>query len=198
MSASDSHQSRELSDGGRLMALNFRLRLLLTHLAGDAILARTEPDDLLQEVFLRAMTSAQGLPPRDPHDAGDSTLYRLLAQIARHVVVDVARSIRALKRDGITNSLDRSDWSRVQGLPISQIAGTSPGPLTLIEGRDEHRQWIQRFRNLAPEYRRVIGLRQFEGKSARATAARMGRSETAIHSLYRRALEAWDQTTPEK
>ena len=39
----------------------------------------------------------------------------------------------------------------------------------------------------------MIGLRQFEGLSARATAQRMGRSETAVHSLYRRALAALEQ-----
>jgi len=49
----------------------------------------------------------------------------------------------------------------------------------------------QRFRALPAEYQRVIGLRQFEGLSAREAAQRMGRSETAVHSLYRRALLAW-------
>ena len=33
----------------------------------------------------------------------------------------------------------------------------------------------------------------FDGKTAKETGTRMGRSETAVHSLYRRALEAWDQ-----
>ena len=47
------------------------------------------------------------------------------------------------------------------------------------------------FLRLLPEHRRVLGLRQFEGLDARSTAQRMGRSETAVHSLYRRALAAW-------
>jgi len=38
----------------------------------------------------------------------------------------------------------------------------------------------------------VIGLRQFEGLSAAAAGRRMGRSEAAVHSLYRRALLAWE------
>jgi DNA-directed RNA polymerase specialized sigma24 family protein len=38
----------------------------------------------------------------------------------------------------------------------------------------------------------VIGLRQFEGLTAAQAGARMGRSEAAVHSLYRRALESWE------
>ena len=180
------------------MALEFRLRLLILHLAGRAILARAEPEDLLQEVYLRAMTAPQGLPARNPQDPADSALYALLAQIARHVVVDIARSIRALKRDGVTTALERSDWSRVQGVRNSELASLKPGPATFAAAMDHQNVLIQRFRLLDPDHRRVIGLRQFEGKSANETAKRMGRSETAIHSLYRRALEAWEQALPEK
>ena len=46
---------------------------------------------------------------------------------------------------------------------------------------------------LSAEHRRVLGLRQFEGLSAEQAARRMGRSATAVHSLYRRALLAWEQ-----
>jgi DNA-directed RNA polymerase specialized sigma24 family protein len=54
------------------------------------------------------------------------------------------------------------------------------------------------FAELSGEHRRVLGLRQFAGLSARETGARMGRSESAIHSLYRRALEAWQLALEKK
>ena len=53
---------------------------------------------------------------------------------------------------------------------------------------------MRAFEQLTPEHRRVLGFRQFQGLSARETAVRMGRSETAVHSLYRRALQAWAET----
>jgi DNA-directed RNA polymerase specialized sigma24 family protein len=103
------------------------------------------------------------------------------------VVVDVARALRAKKRDGDEHSLDRSDWSRAGAAGVR-----SPGPATAAAAAEESRALARRFLALAPEHRRVIGLRQFEGLSARETAARMGRTETAVHSLYRRALAAWE------
>ncbi len=143
---------------------------------------RVEPDDLVQEVFLRALSHPDGLPPPEP---GEAALWRILARLARNVVIDVARSIRAAKRDGRNQPLSRSDWSAV---PAARTAG----PATAAGEREASRELATRFLELSPEHRRVIGLRQFEGLSARETAARMGRSEAAVHSLYRRALEAWE------
>jgi len=195
MSFPEPSSANEPSQGGRLMALENRLRLLVHHLAGRAILARTEVDDLVQEVFLRAVTRSAGLPPFGP---GDAELYALLAQISRNVVVDVARSIRAAKRDGRTMPLVRADWSQVHGAAESQVVSLGPGPATHVAEAEAHTRMLEAYRQLEPDHRRVLGLRQFEGKSAKETGVRMGRSETAIHSLYRRALEAWDQAAREK
>jgi DNA-directed RNA polymerase specialized sigma24 family protein len=56
---------------------------------------------------------------------------------------------------------------------------------------DELARVLAAYGRLSPDHRRVLGLRQFEGLDARAAARRMGRSESALHSLYRRALGAW-------
>ncbi len=197
-SSHDACSADEPSQGGRLVALENRLRLLLHHLAGRAILARTEIDDLIQEVYLRAVTRTEGLPAYSPGDPSDAELYALLARISRNTVIDIARSIRALKRDGRTMPLVRADWSRVEGAAESHIRSLKPGPATQAAGADEEGQLLAAFRRLGPDHRRVIGLRQFEGKSAAESAQRMGRTETAVHSLYRRALEAWDRATRDK
>lgn len=185
----DSTPSTPITDiGTRLAAHQQRLRLLLCHLAGRAVRARIELDDLVQEVFLRAVTSASSLPDPEP---GDAPLWRFLARLARNTVIDAARSIRAVKRSGNTVPLTRSDWSRA-GPTASQILAQTAGPATRVIAGETSKLLLERFQSLAPEHRRVIGLRQFEGLSARETARRMGRSETAVHSLYRRALAAWE------
>ncbi len=175
--------------GQRLAHHERRLRLLLAHLAGPAIVARVETDDLVQEVYVRAL-GAEELPPRGPEEAGDAQLWYFLARLARNVVVDAARAIRAARRAGRTARLVHSDWS-VAGPRASQVLAATWGPATRAGARELEARLEASFRGLSAEHRRVIGLRQFEGLGARETAERMGRSEAAVHSLYRRALLAW-------
>jgi len=175
--------------GERLALLQGRLRLLLLHLTGRAVRNRVEIDDLVQEVYLRALAAESSLPAASPDE---TELYRYLKTIARHTVIDVVRAARAAKRDGRVEGLARSDWSRT-GLGQSRIADPGPGPATRVAGGETAEQLAKAFDALSPEHRRVLGLRKFEGLSARVAAERMGRSEKAVHSLFRRALEAWEE-----
>jgi len=180
--ASDEH-------GERLMAQAGWLALLLRHLAGRAVRARVELDDLVQETLLRVCAMSSPLPEREP---GELALRRLLATVARHAVTDVARRLRSARRSGQETRLLRADWSGT-GLSQSRLPGLAPGPATLVGMAEDQRALIAAFERLAPEHRRVIGLRQFEGLDAAETGRRMGRSATAVHSLYRRALAAWHE-----
>ncbi|MFN0242947.1 MAG: RNA polymerase sigma factor [Planctomycetota bacterium] len=189
---SDDPQARDASDlGERLAARAPRLRLLLLHLSGRAVRARVDVEDLVQETFLRALADSAQVPGPG---AGEAALDRWLARVARHCVVDVARALRAAKRDGAVRSIGRSDWSRA-GLAESRIAARGPGVSTLACAAEDSQRLARAFAALSAEHRRVIGLRQLEGCSAAETARRMGRSETAVHSLYRRALIAWEDAT---
>jgi DNA-directed RNA polymerase specialized sigma24 family protein len=58
---------------------------------------------------------------------------------------------------------------------------------------EETARLVAAYERLAPDHRRVLGLRRFEGLDAREAGRRMGRSEAAVHSLYRRALLAWEE-----
>ncbi|MFT4542707.1 MAG: RNA polymerase sigma factor (sigma-70 family) [Planctomycetota bacterium] len=175
--------------GVRLSRQERRLRLLLFHLTGRALRARIEIDDLLQEVYVRAI-KAKSLPLPSHDDPSETALWRYLSQLARHAVIDAARAIRTAKRAGQTSPLHHSDWSAA-GLRASQILANTWGPATRVAANEMEERLVARYSSLATEHQRVIGLRQFEGLSAREAAKRMGRSETAVHSLYRRALLAW-------
>ncbi len=171
--------------GARLQAEGHRLRLAIEHLAGRALRRRVEPEDLVQEVYLRALQSDPARVPVEP-----ASLRRWLVVLARHVVIDAVRAARAARRDGREEPLQRESWSRVpRGAEALPAAG--PGPATRVAAAEGERKLLEAYRSLSPDHRRVLGLRQFEGLSAAETAGRMARSEAAVHSLYRRALEAW-------
>jgi RNA polymerase sigma factor (sigma-70 family) len=176
------------------MAQSRWLSLLLAHLTGRAVRARVDREDLAQEVFLRVLAMPAGLPGAEP---GEAALRGLLRRVARNCVIDVVRTARAAKRRRTELRLDRSDWSRV-GVPESELAASVAGPATRAATADDHRRLMDAFARLSPEHRRVIGLRQLEGHAAAEVARRMGRSETAVHSLYRRALLAWAAAAPER
>lgn len=163
-----------------------RLELLLTHLSGRALRKRVEVEDLVQEVFLRALASPQQLALAS--ERGE--LAPWLASLARRVVIDVARAARAAKRAGREEQLRREEWS-ASG---AGHALRGPGPATEAQTAEMSGRMARAFLALSPEHRRVIGLRQFEGLCAADAARRMGRSEAAVHSLYRRALEAWERS----
>jgi RNA polymerase sigma factor (sigma-70 family) len=173
----------------RLSAQAGWLRMLCAHLAGKRVRDHVELDDLVQETLLRAVGSSAGAPRESE---GESALQAWLATLAKHVVIDVVRSLRAARRDGQVVRLARGDWSTT-GLSMSRLAADTPGPATRVGADDEVARLMAAYDRLAAEHRRVIGLRHLEGLSARETARRMGRSETAVHSLYRRALAAWGE-----
>jgi RNA polymerase sigma factor (sigma-70 family) len=178
-----------LEIGERIVAQGRWLRLLLMHLAGPRIRQSVELEDLVQEVYVRAIAHEAKLPPEEPKDL---PLRRFLARLARSTVVDAVRAIRARKRGGGAKPmrLSRSDWSST-GMLESLVAGTQAGPATEVQQWDEQRRLLDAFEKLPADHRRVLGLRQFEGLTALETAQRMGRSEDAVNSLYRRALEGW-------
>lgn len=168
----------------RLAEYGPRLRLVLAHMAGPRLRASVELDDLAQETMLRALTSSNA-----PGD--EAELWRWLVTVARHVAIDAVRALRARRHASNSVRLERADWSRV-GLRESHVAARGPGASTLVAAHEQEARLLRAFARLSPEHRRVIGLRQFEGLSAAEAAQRLRRTETAVHSLYRRALLAWD------
>ena len=174
--------------GERLIAQADRLHLLLQHLASPGVLVRVPVEDLVQETFVRALQT-ESLPEGDPD------LYRYLVTVARHCVIDAVRALRARKRSAREVPLAYDDWTHC-GPRASQLLAETMGPSTRAVRGEEQESMRRAFATLDADHRRVIGLRQFEGLSAADTGERMGRSVTAVHSLYRRALRAWESAMP--
>ncbi len=177
-------------DDGALDDLPGRLELLMLHLVGEALARRVDRADLVQETMLRLLRSDA---TADRAAEGPGPLWGHARTMARRVVIDAARASRSDPRrmsslvpearaGGADESGGHLDWTKA-----------APGPRTEAAVRESAEAWLAAFGTLTPEHRRVLGLRRFEGLSAAETAARMGRSETAVHSLFRRALVAWEE-----
>ncbi|MFN0205877.1 MAG: RNA polymerase sigma factor [Planctomycetota bacterium] len=161
-----------------------KLRLYLRARMGRALASKVEIDDLLQETFLRAFRDLHQF--NNKPEGGEGDLYLWMLAIARHVLADAGRAARAAKRNTqFTRPLERSDWSRV--------GGASWGPATKVIFTEESRRIELALDRLSPEHRRVIRMRQFEGRPAREVAELLRSNEMAVHALYRRALSAWAQ-----
>ncbi len=165
------------------------MRWVAVHCAGRALLRRLEVDDLVQEALLRAWQDREGWPAREPSEAG---FARWLALLVRHATIDAARASRARKRAAREQRLEASDFSR-SGISARDLPAETAGPATRAAVADTRKSLERAFLRLSGEHRRVIALRQFEGLSAAETGARLKRSDVAVHSLFRRALQAWER-----
>lgn len=167
-----------------------RLELLMVHLVGDALARRVDRADLVQETMLRILSSEATAARAEE---GPGALWAHARTMARRVVIDAARSARSQPRRISSLIPERRSDGGDDSLGAVTFRQPGPGPRTEAAARESAVAWLAAYRTLTPEHRRVLGLRRFEGLSAEATGARMGRSSTAVHSLFRRALAAWEE-----
>lgn len=163
---------RKASTGDReayeqLFALHVdRLLIFIRARMGEALQAKIEPEDVLQETYLAAHRSFSEFDYSD-----DGAFFRWICQIVNNRLRDAADHFGARKRQ-----------------PLDIPKSWPTGPQTAL-GRVEGRQQIeQALGQLSPEHREVILLRYFEGLSTEESAARMGRSSGAVRNLLSRAL----------
>jgi RNA polymerase sigma-70 factor (ECF subfamily) len=162
-----------------------RIRLYVRGRLGRGLASRLDVDDLVQETYLRAFRDLDAFQP-----AGEGSFYRWLTALARHAVVDAARALRRRKRSAPVESLDLGEWSSL-GPRAREIAAKTFGPATGAALAEAQRRMEEALLTLSPAHRRVLTLRQFEGRAAREVAGLLGSTEQAVHALYRRALAAW-------
>lgn len=153
------------------------------------------PEDILQDTYGDAFRSAGQFSVRDGQDPGEA-FFRWLAAIADHRVVDAVRSLRAAKRGG----------GRINGraAPVGPPALASSSLAPIIEllaidshtpSRDARAHEVEdalrlAIRDLYPVYREALELHYLMGLSSAEVAARLGRTEAAVHKLCGRALGA--------
>lgn len=145
-----------------------RVLLRIRTMVGGAFRRKCDPEDVLQETFLRGIESIERFEGEDLVAFGS-----WLEGIARNVVRNLVR------KKGW-----RAEFEIARSLPAS-------GPSPSHHQRREERfgRLSEAVESLSSDHRTVIRLARIEGLKIREVAERMGRSESAVKNLLLRAMK---------
>ncbi len=164
--------------GELLQRYEARVRRIVSIRTGASLRRLVGLDDVVQEVFLRALRSLHEFEPRD--DAG---IIDWMASVAQHVIVDEARRWRAQKRDPErVRSMDASS-------EMGPLAGSVRTPSSLAHRSEAVRLVDEALESLEPpEYREAILLRDYHDGDWEFVRARLGKDTVkAAQQMHRRA-----------
>ena len=134
---------------------------------GQSLKAKTgvEVEDLLQETLMRAFGSIEKFRWQ-----GEESFYRWLGSIAEHL---------------IRNAAQKKTWSRLEA---KDVTATQESPSKALRREERFDRLEKALGGLNADQRKAITLSRLEGLKVKEIAARMNRSEDAVHKLLARAV----------
>jgi len=147
------------------------------------IRSTVRPEDIIQETFATAFRSIGTFRPEGP-----DAFYRWLTTIADNRVIDVVRAHNAAKRGGGRGGVAQ-ERSSIAAL-IDLVAFNDRTPSRSAGGHEAAAAVHVALAGLKAEYREALALRYLEGLGVSETAARLGKTEAAVHKLCSRGLQA--------
>jgi len=142
-------------------------------------------EDILQDAFGDAFARIDTFSPQ-----GEDAFYRWMASIAENRMIDAVRAQKAAKRGG--------DWKRVSAgaagrssiACLVDLVTASDRTPSRSAGSHEAAAAVQvGLAALRPEYREALSLRYLQGLPVADVAARLGKTESAVHKLCSRGLQ---------
>lgn len=164
---------RECQRGNRdafdKLASRYRSELwaFVTARLGPAVKGRLEPEDIVQDTFLKAFQGIDRFQCRGPE-----SFRRWLCGIAEHLIRNVSRK-RSVALHKV--SLD--------------IAGSGTSASRAMQRSERFDRLQEALQSLSPDHRKVIELARLRGLKTQEIAERMQRSPVAVRLLLLRALE---------
>ena len=160
------------------------LTLLAEVQVGRRLRVKAEPADLVQETYLQAhrgFAGFRGTTAAEFLDWLQAVLDSRVAKLVRRYYGTQARDVR--REDDFL--LDLSDASRLLDQALA-APGSSPSGRACA--REEAVRVAAALDGLSADHRRVIVLRQLEGRPFAEVGDLMGRSEDAVTQLWMRAV----------
>jgi len=138
-------------------------------------------EDVLQDSFLEVYQHLGTC-----RATSGASFYQWILTIVDHRMLDLVRSVRAIKRGGEWNLLDVERSSAVAGL--EQLAVSLRTPSMSAAGHEAIGAVQSALKGLPADYAEALKLRYIEGLSVGEAAARMNRSEGSVLMLCHRGL----------
>jgi RNA polymerase sigma-70 factor (ECF subfamily) len=156
-----------------------RLAVLIHYRLSQSMRRTAEVDDVLQEVFLRALNGVGQFTYQGP-----GSFMRWLSRIADHVITDIARSETRQKRHA-----DEIVHFRSESNPGGPEPADTKTPSRVLWEKEKLLALLEKLNMLPQEYRQVILLAKIEGLSTQEVAQQLGKSRDATALLLHRAIK---------
>lgn len=183
LSLSEARQGSEAARRELLHTYRNYLKLLARLRVGQALQAKLDESDLVQETLLYAWRTFETF-----RGETEAELMQWLRRILASTTAGHLRHFHTAKRDlmlerQLQHQLDQSS-RLLDGALLDR--GTSPSQGAVR--RERARQLADAIEQLPPHHREVIILRHFEDMSLDQIAERLGSSTNSVQKLYARAL----------
>ncbi len=169
-----------------ILAHHKALVAVVTNKIPPTLAVTVAADDILQETYAEVYRGIGSFRPDS-----DNAFFRWLCTIADHRVLDAVRAHRAAKRGGGRAPVEASPTAEQSAMLalLDLVYVSERTPSRSAAGHEAAGAVRNAIGTLKPEYRDAIRLRYIEGLSVADTAARMERTERAVHKLCSRGLQ---------
>lgn len=163
-----------------------RLAAYIDRQLGDALRARIEIDDLLQEVNVEAVRTFGAI------EWGDRDPFGWLCQVAQRRIIDAHRRLLGSQKRGGAREvrLDSPAADDTQRAGIVDLLAASMTTASQAFSRNQReRLLIEALAKLSPQQRDALRMRYVEGLPSKEIALRLGKSDGAIRVMLTRSLK---------
>ncbi len=156
----------------------------------DAALRRyVGPEDILQQAYIAAFGSI-----RQCNFDGPGRFYKWLERIALDRLMKVERDLRRKKRDiGRQVDIPSTDSSSTHFDLLKRMTNDDPTPSRHLAKREASAAVLSSMARLTEDQRSVVRMRFLEDQPVSEIAAKLSKSEPAIHMLSFRGLKSLRQ-----
>lgn len=158
-------------DAYRIIVERYQDRLVA--LAQDVLKNRTEAEDVVQESFVKAYLALDSFK-------GESSFYTWLYRITYHMAIDTRR--KSGRRDEISTATTVGNEEGAPTLESTLEAPPETGPDVYLERKERATCVDAALKDISPEHRAIILMREVDGLSYEEIAEVVGISKGTVMS----------------